>query len=109
MRQEILLEAAAGRSPLCPAARWRHLEGDTLKERPCELRLVLPSQVFSVLGSVQPPLELEEEKGPVSFPIFFTPFFPGELLKEQGQLSHSPFNRHDGHKIFMTQQISGSL
>lgn len=53
--------------------------------------------------------ELEEEKGPVSFPIFFTPFFPGELLKEQGQLSHSPFNRHDGHKIFMTQQISGSL
>lgn len=51
------------------------LTGDALKTTPYGLRLVLPSQIFSALGSVQPP-ELEEEKATISFPILFYSLLP---------------------------------
>lgn len=88
---------------LCPAAHWRCLEDVALKTTPYGLRLVLPSQVFSVLGSVQPPLSWRKRKPPSLFPSFFIPFVLGELLKGDA------FNSLVGHKIFMALQIPGCL
>lgn len=84
VQEEILREGTASRS-LCPATHWRCLEDTTLKTMPYGLRLVIPSQVFSVLGSMQPPLSWRKRK-PQAFLILFTPFFLGEPLKETSSM-----------------------